>query len=269
MQASSSGAPLSRLPKGRLPSPVITRGTRASAKGTRVPVDGTHLLVAYYRVSTQAQGRSGLGLEAQRAAIARFAAGHGLTIYKEEFTEIETGKGGDALDVRPKLSAALVIARRLGAKIVVAKLDRLSRDVHFISGLMAQRVPFVVTELGPDVDPFMLHIYAAVAQKEAALISQRTKAALSAARARGTQLGNPDMDLIRSKAATAKKAKADAFAASIAPTIKVIMTREPAATLRVIAVDLQRMKVATSTGGTNWTPQAVKNVLDRIKGAKS
>ena len=136
--------------------------------------------VAYYRVSTQQQGRSGLGIEAQRAAVARFAAAEGIEIAAEH-VEVETGKGSDALDRRPQLAAALKRAKAEKCPVVVAKLDRLSRDVAFISGLMAQRVAFIVTELGPDVDPFMLHIYAALAEKERALISARTKDALAAA----------------------------------------------------------------------------------------
>lgn len=108
-----------------------------------------------------------------------------------EFVEVETGKGADALERRPLLRQALDKARRLKCAIAVAKLDRLSRDVHFISGLMAQRVQFVVAELGPDVDPFVLHLYAALAEKERAMISRRIKDALRAAKARGVVLGNP------------------------------------------------------------------------------
>ena len=146
-------------------------------------------LVTYIRVSTAGQRKSGLGIEAQRDALARFAIAQGFDIAAEH-VEVETGKGADALDRRPKLSAALADAKRRRCKIAVAKLDRLSRDVHFISGLMSERVPFVVTELGPDVDPFMLHIYAALAEKERNLISERTKAALAAAKARGVRLGS-------------------------------------------------------------------------------
>lgn len=149
-------------------------------------------LVAYYRVSTREQGRSGLGLDAQRGAIARFAEAEGFEV-AAEFTEVETGKGADALDRRPQLTAALAAARRNGkaCPITVAKLDRLSRDVHFISGLMAHKTPFLVADLGPDVEPFLLHLYAALAEKERVVISQRTKAALTAAKARGQVLGNP------------------------------------------------------------------------------
>jgi DNA invertase Pin-like site-specific DNA recombinase len=149
-------------------------------------------LVAYYRVSTREQGRSGLGIDAQRAAVARFAEAEGFEIVAEH-VEIETGKGADALDRRPQLAAALAEARRNGraCPVAVSKLDRLSRDVHFISGLMAHRTPFLVAELGSDVEPFLLHLYAALAEKERAVISQRTKAALAAAKARGQALGNP------------------------------------------------------------------------------
>jgi hypothetical protein len=111
-------------------------------------------LVAYYRVSTREQGRSGLGLDAQRAAVARFAEAEGFEVIAE-FTEVETGKGADALDRRPQLAAALAHARRNGktCPVAVSKLDRLSRDVHFISGLMTHRVPFLVAELGADAEP--------------------------------------------------------------------------------------------------------------------
>src|SRR3954470_6399311 len=129
--------------------------------------------VVYIRVSTAQQGKSGLGIEAQRDAIQRFAAAEGIELI-DEFIEIETGKGSDALDRRPQLAASLSAARRADCPVIVAKLDRLSRDVAFIAGLMAQRVPFVVAELGADPDPFMLHLWAALAEKERAMIGQRT-----------------------------------------------------------------------------------------------
>ena len=148
-----------------------------------------HCAIAYYRVSTQRQGRSGLGLDAQRAAVEQFADAHGYDIL-EAFTEVETGKGSDALDRRPILAAALAAARRARCPVIVAKLDRLSRDVAFIAGLMTKRVPFIVTDLGADADPFMLHLYAALAEKERRLISERTRAALAARKATGATLGN-------------------------------------------------------------------------------
>ena len=150
--------------------------------------------VAYYRVSTKQQQRSGLGIEAQRATVARFAEAEGLTIIAE-FVEAETGKGADALDRRPQLAAALAAARTAKCSVLVSKLDRLSRDVAFVAGLMAQRVPFIVAELGRDADPFMLHLYAALAEKERRLIAERTKAALAVRKASGTRLGNPQQHL--------------------------------------------------------------------------
>ena len=122
------------------------------------------------------------------AAVQRFAETEGIQIVGEHI-EIETGKGADALDRRPELAAALARARKAKCPVIVAKLDRLSRDVAFISGLMAHRVPFVVAELGLDADPFMLHLYAALAEKERALISARTKAALAAKKAQGVKPG--------------------------------------------------------------------------------
>jgi DNA invertase Pin-like site-specific DNA recombinase len=149
---------------------------------------GKAAAIAYVRVSTQGQAKSGLGLDAQRDAIAAFAKAEGYKI-AVTFEEHETGKGADALDRRPRLAAAIKAARKVGGPVIVSKLDRLSRDVHFISGLMAHRVPLIVTELGADVDPFVLHLFAALAQKERALISQRTKQGLQAAKRRGVKLG--------------------------------------------------------------------------------
>jgi DNA invertase Pin-like site-specific DNA recombinase len=149
-------------------------------------------IVAYYRVSTKKQEESGLGLEGQRAAVAAFAKCEDLTIVAE-FTELETGKGSDALAKRPQLKAALNLAKKHRASVCVAKLDRLSRDVAFIANLMVQRVPFIVCALGRNVDPFTLHIYAALAEQERKMISQRTIAGLQAAKAKGKKLGNPTL----------------------------------------------------------------------------
>ena len=177
-------------------------------------------LVSYIRVSTATQGRSGLGIEAQRAAIERFAQTEGLTIVAEH-VEIETGKGSDALDRRPKLREALAEARKAKASIVVAKLDRLSRDVHFISGLMSQRVPFIVAELGAEADPFMLHIYAALAEKERAMISERTTSALARAKDRGVVLGNrTNLAEVAASGGATTRQQADAFAANLMPLIR-------------------------------------------------
>src|ERR1700749_577879 len=142
--------------------------------------------IAYIRVSTQKQGKSGLGLEAQQALIQRFADQEGFQI-AQTFTEVQSGKDDDTK--RPQLNAALEAARKAKTPVIIAKLDRLSRDVHFISGLMKHKVSFIVADLGADTDPFMLHIYAALAEKERRMISDRTKQALKAAKERGVQLG--------------------------------------------------------------------------------
>jgi DNA invertase Pin-like site-specific DNA recombinase len=231
----------------------------------------SNLLVAYYRVSTQKQGRSGLGLEAQEAAVRRFADANGLRLAEQAYQDIETGKGSDVMALRPGLCAALAAAKKLGARIVVAKLDRLSRDVFFISGLMAQRVPFIVAELGPDVDPFMLHIYAAVAQKEAAMTAQRTRDALRAAKARGVRLGSPNMDRLREQAAAKKKADADIFALSVIDAIADIRSRadtDGGISLRGIAREMNRLRVPGPTGG-QWSDKGVAAVLRRVAEMKT
>jgi DNA invertase Pin-like site-specific DNA recombinase len=212
-------------------------------------------LVAYLRVSTGAQGKSGLGLEAQREMIARFAGANGFEAVSEHI-EVETGKGADALERRPDLRKALAEAKTLSCPIVVAKLDRLSRDVHFISGLMAEGTPFLVAELGPRVPPFMLHIYAAFAEEERRMISERTKAALAAAKARGVKLGNPNIGVAHARS----RAEADAFAARVKPTIEAL--RAEGLTLRAIAAKLTEAGVATARGG-KWEAAQVNAVLKR------
>lgn len=227
-------------------------------------------VVSYIRVSTQKQGRSGLGIEAQQQANERFANDHGFEIVGPSphvhFIEIETGKGEDALDRRPVLKEALQFARKHKCPILVAKLDRLSRDVHFVSGLMSNKVPFVVAELGPDVDPFMLHIYAALSEKERALISQRTKAALAAAKRRGVKLGNPS-NLRHAQDAGSRKNKenADAFARAVRPIIEEIR-KQGQVSLRTLATELNRRGIETERGGM-WHAMTVKNLLDRLEGS--
>jgi DNA invertase Pin-like site-specific DNA recombinase len=217
-------------------------------------------IVAYVRVSTNQQGRSGLGVEAQREALSRFAQSEGLEL-AAEFVEVETGKGSDALDRRPQLAAALARARALRCPVAVSKLDRLSRDVHFISGLMTHRVPFVVADLGPDVDPFVLHLFAALAEKERALISGRTKSALAAAKAKGVKLGNPRIEAARSRAVASLQAEADRAASNVLPIIAEIR-RSGATTLRAIAEALNARGVPTPRGG-RWHAMSVRNVLAR------
>lgn len=217
---------------------------------------------SYIRVSTHQQGRSGLGIEAQRDAIARFCTAHDFAIGLE-YVEVETGKGADALDRRPMLKKALATARQKKAPVIVAKLDRLSRDVAFISGLMAQRVPFIVAELGPDVDPFMLHIYAAFAEKERSVISERTKAALAAAKIRGTLLGNrTNLREARKLAVAARLEAADKFAANVFPIIEQIMKNT--ATYAQIADGLNARNIPAPRGG-QWHASSVRNIVRRAE----
>jgi DNA invertase Pin-like site-specific DNA recombinase len=218
------------------------------------------LLITHVRVSTSQQGRSGLGIEAQRSVLTQFANAEDFEVVRE-FVEVETGKGSDAMDRRPQLKAALAAARKLRCHVAVAKLDRLSRDVHFISGLMAHKVPFLVAELGPDVDPFVLHLFAALAEKERALISTRTRQALSAAKARGVTLGNPKLHVARKNAMNAVKTEADRYAANVIPIIREAQ-KAGARTLREIADALNARGIATARGG-QWYAQSVANVLAR------
>jgi DNA invertase Pin-like site-specific DNA recombinase len=218
-------------------------------------------IVSYIRVSTARQGKSGLGLDAQRTALARFAESEGLEVVAE-FVEVETGKGSDALDRRPQLAAALAEARKRKCAVVVAKLDRLSRDVHFISGLMAHKVPFIVAEFGSDADPFMLHLYAALAEKERSLISQRTRDALKAAKARGVVLGNPNLADIRNGAVASTKAQALRFAKNVAPIIREVEA-SGVSSHRGIARALNARGVATARGG-QWTAVQVGSILQRV-----
>lgn len=217
--------------------------------------------VAYYRVSTERQRRSGLGIEAQRATVARFAEAEGFTL-TAEFVEAETGKGADALDRRPHLAAALAAWRARKCPVLVAKLDRLSRDVAFIAGLMAQRVPFIVAELGLDADPFMLHLYAALAEKERRLISEWTRAALTARKAQGARLGNPRNAADAAALGRESQSRsADAFAANVLP-ILASMRNAGISDLRGLAFPLNSRGIRTARGG-RWHVSNVKNVLDR------
>ncbi len=222
------------------------------------------LVVNYFRVSTERQGRSGLGIEAQRERCQAFAAQNGLEVV-EGFTEIETGKGSDALDRRPQLAAALATAKRLKCSVLVAKLDRLSRDVHFIAGLMVQRVPFLVAELGSDVDPFMLHIYAALAEKERRMISERTRAALQARKKQGALLGNRT-NLAEAQAKGSARVAEDAlrFAENVLPIIERIRA-SGITSLRGIAAVLDARGVRTARGG-KWKSMQVGAILKRSIG---
>ncbi len=233
------------------------------------PQDPTQprVFVAYARVSTARQGRSGLGLEAQEAAIRAFLR-PGDRLLAPLYVEVESGKRSD----RPKLTDALAHCRRTGATLLIAKLDRLARDVHFISGLMKEGVPFIAADF-PDSDPFMLHIRASVAEDEARRISQRTKAALAAAKARGVKLGGdrgyrpaspPDAHKGAAAAAEARSMEAAKAALRALPAID--RARAAGATsLNAIAAALNAQAVP-ATGGGVWTATAVRRVLARIEG---
>lgn len=223
-------------------------------------------VVTYVRVSTSQQGRSGLGIEAQRQLLRQFAEAEDLELFRE-FVEVETGKGSDALDRRPQLKAALAAAKKLKCHVAVAKLDRLSRDVHFISGLMSHRVPFVVAELGSDVDPFVLHLFAALAEKERSLISTRTRQALAAAKAHGVILGSPKLSEARQSALASIRAGADQHAANVLPIIREAQ-KAGATSLRAVAEALNARGISTARGGS-WHATSVKNVLDRQAGART
>ena len=205
--------------------------------------------VAYYRVSTDRQGESGLGLEAQRAAVSKFIGSGSLLA---EFQEIESGKNHTH---RPQLTTALAMCRTSRATLVIAKLDRLARDVHFISGLMKAGVDFVAVDM-PQANKLTVHILAAVAEHEREAISQRTKAALQAAKARGTQLGNPRwQDSI-------ERARAARNPVPVPPAVVAAITERRArgTPLRQIAEQLNGMGVRTPRG-KRWHPETISNIL--------
>ena len=204
--------------------------------------------IAYIRVSTARQGRFGLGLEAQEAALMRFAEAEGFR-FLQTFTETESGADDD----RPELNAAIAAAAKSKAPVVVAKLDRLSRDVHFISGLMKHRVPFIVTELGSDTDPFLLHIYAALAEKERRMISQRTRDALASAKARGVKLGGHREQSEITKAGAIERAQ------RLAP----VMAELSGLSARAAAEELNRRGIPTANGG-KWQAVQVIRVKNRL-----
>ena len=223
--------------------------------------------VAYLRVSTDGQGRSGLGMEAQRAAVEAHAATTGGRIVAE-FVEVESGRKRD----RPQLAAALEACRRQrGAVLLLAKLDRLARNVAFVSGLMESGVEFVAADM-PTVNRLTVHILAAVAEEEARMISARTKAALAAAKARGVKLGGkregagdlrPYATQGSVASAAVRAAKAAARAEDLAPVLDELRA-EGAVSLRELADGLNARNYPTARGG-QWSAVQVQRVLDRVE----
>jgi DNA invertase Pin-like site-specific DNA recombinase len=196
-------------------------------------------VVSYIRVSTVRQVRSGLGLEAQREAIAQFCEAEGYALGAEHI-EVESGKGADALERRPQLAAAIKAARKLKGPVIVAKLDRLSLDVNFISGLMTHKVPFITVELGADTDPFLLHLLAALAERERRIIGERTRLALQAAKARGVKLGGRNQQSVANQAEALRRAE----------ELRPIMTELAELSARATAAELNRRRIPTSSGGS-------------------
>jgi DNA invertase Pin-like site-specific DNA recombinase len=212
--------------------------------------------VAYYRVSTDQQGASGLGLAAQRAAVETYLDGGPWRLVAEH-TEVESGKRAD----RPELAKALAACRKHKAKLIIAKLDRLSRNLAFIATLMDSGVEFVAVD-NPHANKLTIHILAAVAQHEREAISERTKAALAAAKARGKKLGGPRLAKARKRSLAVRRAAADAFAANVRPIIEQIQA-SGVSSLRGVAKALTARGVRTARGGSEWTAVQVSNVLER------
>jgi DNA invertase Pin-like site-specific DNA recombinase len=207
--------------------------------------------VAYYRVSTHQQGLSGLGLEAQRETVRRFLSG-GKWELLAEFTEVESGRRR----ARPELEKAMATAKARKATLAIAKLDRLARNVHFISGLLESRVRFVCCDV-PQADRTMLQMLAVFGEHEARMISERTKAALAAAQARGVKLGNPRIrDLNRVPARKARE-----FAERMRGTLEAM--RAARLTHRAMVAELNKMGVTTPRGGT-WGLAQLQRVLNRL-----
>lgn len=211
--------------------------------------------VAYYRVSTSKQGSSGLGLDAQKEAVKRYLNGGGWELL-EEFTEIETGKGSNALSKRPHLREAIEYARKNKAKLLIAKLDRLARNVHFISTLMEQKVKFVACDF-PEANELTIHILSAMAQYETKLISDRTKAALQQAKERGKILGNPNLKADNDK----RLREAQDFAENLRPTLDAF--KSSGMTQRVMVDELNKLGVKTARGG-EWSLIQLQRVMTRL-----
>ena len=216
--------------------------------------------VAYYRVSTDRQGKSGLGLDAQREAVTSYLNG-GRWSLVDQFTEVESGKRSNN---RPELAAALAACKKLKAKLVIAKLDRLSRNLAFIATLMESGVEFVAADM-PHANKMTLQVLAVFAEHERDQISARTRVALQAAKKRGQRLGNPNLSKAAKLGTAAVKANARRFAANVRPIIDEIM-RAGATSHNAIAAKLNERNVRTARGG-RWTHVQVGAILHPFEGA--
>ena len=214
--------------------------------------------VAYYRVSTQKQGQSGLGLEAQQTAVASYLNGGAWELI-DEFIEVETGKGANALDKRPKLRAALEICRKQGATLIIAKLDRLARNVHFVSGLLETGCDFVAADM-PQANKVMIQMHAVMSEWERDQISTRTKAALTAAKARGVKLGVAGLSNLERNIEERKNA-ADSFAAKLAGVIQGF--KASGLSQREMVAQLNQLGIHTAKGG-EWSLIQLQRVIQRI-----
>lgn len=221
----------------------------------------TGKFVAYYRVSTDKQGASGLGLEAQKDFVMGYLKGGSCSLIGE-FTEIESGTRKRLKD-RPMLKAALELARKQKATLVVAKLDRLARDVQFISTLLNGQVKFVCADM-PEADRTFLQMMSVFAEYEAKRISERTTDALAALKRKGVKLGSPTPEVGSAKGTEIIIAKADAYADRVGPIVREIIRKSGASTMREIAAALQARGVETPRGNTDWAPSQVSNLLKRV-----
>ncbi|WP_257249325.1 recombinase family protein [Burkholderia cepacia] len=217
--------------------------------------------VAYYRVSTARQGASGLGLDAQREAVARYLNG-GEWELVGEFTETETGKGADALAKRPQLRAALELCKRRGATLIIAKLDRLARNVHFVSGLLETGCDFVAADM-PQANKVMIQMHAVMAEWERDQISKRTKDALAAAKARGVKLGTAGAVNLKPNVEARQRA-ADAFAGKLAGMVAGFRARN--LSQRDMVAELNALGIKTPNGGA-WHRGQLCRLLERIDSA--
>lgn len=214
--------------------------------------------VAYYRVSTLRQGQSGLGLDAQRKTVAEYLNGGNWSLV-EEFVEVESGSGKKH---RPQLEAAIAACKKHKATLIVAKLDRLYRNVHFVTKLMEDRIDFICCDM-PEANKLTIHILAAVAEHEREVISERTKAALAALKARGAELGSPTPEIGSKAGNKVKVQKADKYASNVKPIISSLIESGAATTLREIARALQNRGIKTPRGGEVWHPSQVSNIMKR------